>query len=198
MNFDQETIDGFKQIINDGLAYGVFLFDFAFRQEIEKHVSIQLFHSPEHMKQITLKLLWHYIEKSGSKSLIVYTEDDPALTTVGTWVAYENKFPFYSYNLQDKGAFSQFIEPAKCPCTILIPYSTNHIQVNEIVELFSKQKVPINQIISMVEEHHLQTDFSKNGIDYVSLSNWDSITKRIKAFKNLTPKKMEEMISIFE
>ncbi len=133
MNFDKETIAGFKGIINDGLAYGAFLYDFAIRQEIEKHLSIQLFHSPEHMKQTTLKLLWSYIEKSGSKSLIGFTEDDPALTTVGTWVGYENNFPYYSYNLEDKGAFSQFIEPAKCPCTLLIPYSTNDIQVNEIL-----------------------------------------------------------------
>ena len=95
MNFDQETIAGFKGIINEGLAYGAFLYDFAIRQEIEKHLSIQLFHSPEHMKQTTLKLLWSYIEKSGSKSLIGFTEDDPALTTVGTWVGYENKFPYY-------------------------------------------------------------------------------------------------------
>lgn len=198
MDFDTETINGFKKIITEDLAYGIFLYDWSIRTELEKHISTQLFHSPEHMKQTTLKLLWYYIEKSNTKSVIGYTEDDPALTTVVTWAAYENKFPFYSYNLEDQGSFSQFIEPAVCPCSLIIPYAANDIQMSEIIGLFTKQKVPITQVISMIEEHPLNFDFAGNGITYTSLANWHDIKNRITKFKNLTPDKLNQILEVFQ
>ncbi len=197
LSFDQETIDGFKKIINDDLAYCIFLFDWAIQKEIENHISTHLFQSPPHMQQTTLKLLWYYIERSKAKSVIGFTEGDSGLVGVATVVSYDKVFPHYSYNMEDAGAFSQFIEPAHCPCSLIIPYSTNDIQVNEIIERFAQQKIPIIQVISMIEEHPLKTDFSKKGIEYVKISDWESIKNRIQKFKNLTPEKMVELMSFF-
>lgn len=198
MDFDYETIAGFKKIITDEIAFGIFSYDWAVRHEIERHIATQLFQSPGHMKQTTLKLLCHHIEKSKAKSIIGFTEDDPGLTTLGVWVAIQNSLPFYSYNLEDQGAFSQFIEPAKCPCSLIIPYSTNSMQVREIIELFTKQKVPIIQVLSLVEEHPIQDDFLALGIEYTSITNWSSIRDRMKTFKNITGEKMTELLGFLD
>ena|SRR5437879_4501834 len=132
MEFDKEAIESFRTIINDELAYGMFLYDWAIRREIGNHLAIQLFESPPHMIETLLKLLSHYVETAKTKSIIGFTEDDPALVTIATWVHMRTNLPFYPYNMEDAGAFSQFIRPEVCPCSLLIPYSANDIQVNEI------------------------------------------------------------------
>ena len=198
MNFDQNIIDDFKKIINDGLAHGIFLYDWAIRKEIEHHISTHLFQWPPHMQQTILKLLWYYIERSKAKSIIGFAEGDSGLVGIATVVGYDKIFPHYSYNMEDSGAFSQFIKPEHCPCSLIIPYSANDIQVTEIIERFTNQKVPIIQVISMVEEHPLKTDFSKKGIEYVKLADWGSILSRISSFKNLTSEKTAELLSYFQ
>ena len=64
MDFDQESIDGFKKIINDELAYGIFLFDWAIQKEIENHISGLLFQNSPHMSETTLKLLSFYVKQA--------------------------------------------------------------------------------------------------------------------------------------
>jgi hypothetical protein len=195
MKFAQEAINSFRTIINDELAYGMFLHDWAIRKEIENHLSIQLFESPPNMKETLLKLLTHYIETAKTKSIIGFTEDDPALIAVATGVAMQTNLPFYSYNMQDSGALSQFIRPETCPCSLLIPYSANDIQVNDTIKIFTDKMVPIIQVISLVEERPLKIDFQK--LEYVSIANWHSIQERIKRFRNVVPEKMASMQSLF-
>jgi hypothetical protein len=198
MQFGQEAINSFRTIINDELAYGVFLHDWAIRREIENHLSIQLFESPPSMKETLLKLLTHYVETSKTKSIIGFTEDDPALVAVATGVAMRTNLPFYSYNMEDSGALSQFIRPEICPCSLLIPYSTNDIQVNDIIKIFTEKMVPIKQVISLVEERPLKTDFQRLNVEYICIADWNSIQERIKKFRNVTPEKMASMLSIFQ
>jgi hypothetical protein len=198
MQFDDNAINSFKKIINDELAYGVFLHDWAIRKEIENHIAIQLFESPLYMKETLLKVLLHYIEKAKTGSIIGFTEDDPALTTVATWIHMKTNLPFYSYNMEDPGASSQFVRPEVGPCSLIIPYSSNDIQVNEIIKIFTDKMVPIKQVISMVEEHPLKTDFQKLNIDYVSIANWASILKKIKQFHDITTEKTTRTMSFFQ
>lgn len=198
MNFDNETIEDYRKIITNELAYGIFFYDWAIRQEIERHISTQLFQSPESMKQTTLKLLSHYVEKSKTKSIIGFTESDPALTTLSTWVAHQNEIPFYSYNLEDKGAFSQFVEPAKTPCSLIIPYATNDMQVNEVIALFTKQQIPIKQVISLIEEHPIHVDLLTKNTEYVKITDWNAIKNKILTFKNLTNEKMTELLEFLK
>jgi hypothetical protein len=198
MNFDEKAIQSFKKILNDELAHGVFLYDWAIRKEIEKHISVQLFESPYSMTLTLLKLLKFYIQRSKVKSIIGFTEDDPALTSIGTWASQETKLPFYSYNMEDAGALSQFVRPEVCPCSLLIPYSTNDIQVNDIIKIFTEKMVPITQVISLVEEHPLKTDSLDIGIEYLSIANWHLIQEQILGFKNVMPEKMAKMLSIFQ
>ncbi len=198
MDFNQEVINSFKKIINDELAYDVFIYDWAIRKEIENHISVQLFESPYSMTLTLLKLLKFYIERSKSKSIIGFTEDDPSLTSVGTWASQKTGLPFYSFNMEDAGALSQFVRPEVCPCSLLIPYSTNDIQVNDIIKIFTEKMVPIKQVISLVEEHPIKTDSLDIGIEYLSIANWTSIQTRIKEFRNVTPEKMSKMLSIFQ
>ncbi len=198
MQFDDNAISSFKQIINNELAYGIFLHDWAIRKEIENHLSIQLFQTSKGMETTLLKLLKHYIEKAKSKSIIGFTEDDPALTAIATKTVYEMTIPFYSYNLNDDGALSQWIKPEHVPCSLVIPYSSNDIQVNEIIKIFTEKMIPIKQVISLVEERPLEADFQKLNIEYVSLANWPSIKERIKAFRNIMPEKMASIQSLFK
>lgn len=198
MQFNQEAINSFRTIINDGLAYGIFLYDWAVRKEIESHLSVQLFESPPHMKETLLKLLIYYVETAKTKSIIGFTEDDSALVTVATGVAMRTNLPFYSYNMQDSVALSQFIRPETCPCSLLTPYSANDVQVNDIIKIFTEKMVPIKQVISLVEERPLKTDFQKLKIEYIGISNWNSIQERIKRFRNVVPEKMASMLSLFK
>lgn len=198
IDFDQETINDFKQIINDGLAYGVFLYDWAIQKEIENHLSGLLFQDPPHMLETTLKLLSFYIKRAKTKSIIGFTEGPAGAIPVTIAVAQRMDMPSYEYNMEDEGSFSQFIEPAYLPCSLILPYSSNDIQVNEIIQRFYNQGPKITQVISLVEEQPVKTDFSEHGIEYVSLANWDSIRNRIQDFKNLTPQKTEELQSFFE
>jgi len=197
MNFDQESIDGFKQIINDGLAYGVFLHDWAFQKEIENHISCLLFQDSPHMLETTLKLLSFYVKKAETKSVIGFTEGPVGSIPIAVAVGQRMNLPSYQYNMEDEGSFSQFVEPAHLSCSLILPYSANDIQVNEIITRFSNQGPQITQVISLVEEHPLETDFSKINIEYYSLANWIDIGKRVQKFKNLTPKKMNELTSFF-
>lgn len=198
MQFDQEVINSFRTIINDELAYGMFLYDWAIRKEIENHLSIHLFESSPHMKETLAKLLMHYVETAKTKSIIGFTEDDPVLVSVATRVAMRTDLPFYPYNMEDSGAFSQFIRPETCPCSLLIPYSANDIQINDIIKIFTDKMVPIKQVISLVEEQPLKTDFQKPKIEYISIANWNSIQERIKRFRNVTSEKMASMQNLFK
>jgi hypothetical protein len=198
MQFDKEVIESFKTIINDELAYGVFLYDWAIRKEIENHLAVQLFEYPLHMSETLLKLLLHYVERAKTKSIIGFTEDDPALVKVATEVAMRINLPFYSYYMEDSGALSQFVRPEVCPCSLIIPYSANDIQLNEIIKNFTDRMVPIKQIISLVEERPLKTNFLKLDVEYISISNWLSIQERIRKFSNVVPEKMALMLSQLE
>jgi hypothetical protein len=198
MEFNQEAINSFKKIINDELAYSIFIYDWAIRKEVENHISVQLFESPHSMTLTLLKLLKFYIESSKTKSIIGFTEGDPALTSIAYWASTKTNLPYYSFNLDDEGAFSQFIRPEVCPCSLIIPYATNEIQVNEIIKLFTDKMVPITQVISLVEEHPIKTDSIDIGIEYLSIANWHSIQERILGFKNVMPEKMAKMLSIFQ
>ena len=197
MEFGEEAINSFKKIINDDLAHGIFLYDWAIRKEIENHLAVQLFESPPHMRDTILKLLEFYIQRAKTRSIIGYTEDDPALVTIATWISTRTNLPFYSYNMEDSGALSQFVRPETCPCTILIPYATNDVQVNDIIRIFTDKMVPIKQVISLVEEHPLNTDFQKLQVEYISIANWHSIQERIKRFRNVTREKMSLMLRTF-
>ncbi len=199
METPQNTED-FKKIITDSLAFNIFHNKNAFREETDgKHISINLFEDPPHLREITLRLLRTYINHANTKSVIGFTENDQFLVTFATQVCYIENIPFYNYDLEnDAGAFSQFIRPEIVPYSLIIPYSINKNHVLEIVERFSQQKVPITQVISMVEEHPLNFDFAGNGITYTSLANWNDIENRITKFKNLTPAQMNQILEMFQ
>ncbi len=199
MKFDDETIEGFKKIISDGLAHGVFLYPNGFKKEVDgNHIAIHLFQKPPHMQVTTLKLLKHYISNAGVKSVIGFSENDQALIAIVTQTAYDLNLPFYSYDLEnDAGADSQFVRPEVVPCSLLIPYSINAKHVLEIIERFEQQKVPIKQVIAMINENSSKIELS-NEIDFFSISDWNSIKKRIEQFKNLTNEKMTELLANFD
>lgn len=200
MNFDSETINGFKKIISDGLAYGVFLYPNSFKKEVDgNHIATHLFQKPPHMQVTTLKLLKHYISNAGAKSVIGFSENDQALIAIVTQAAYDLNLPSYSYDLEnDPGADSQFVRPEVVPCSIILPYSITKNQVQEVINRFNQQKVPIKQVIVMVEEKPIETKFSGKDFEYCVISDWASIKERIKLFKNLTDKKMEQLSNYFK
>ena len=195
----QNTEDS-KKIITDSLAFNIFHNKDAFREETDgKHISVNLFEDPPHLREITLRLLRIYLNHANTKSVIGFTENDPSLVTFATQVSYLENIPFYNYDLEnDAGAFSQFIRPEIVPCSLIIPYSINENHVLEIVERFSQQKVPISQIISMVDENLSKTIFSNKDFNFVSICDWDSIKDRINQFKNITNEKMNELLSNFD
>jgi len=198
METSQPTED-FKKIIIDSLAFNIFHNENAFREETDgKHISINLFEDPLHLREITLRLLRTYINHANSKSVIGFTENDQSLVTFATQVCYIENIPFYSYDLEnDAGAFSQFIRPEIVPCSLIIPYSINENHVLEIVERFSQQKVPISQVISMVDENPSKTVFSNKDFDFVSICDWVSLRNRIREFKSITREKMDELLANF-
>jgi len=49
----------------------------------------------------------------------------------------------------------------------------------------------------LVEEHPIETDFSKIDIEYCSLANWDEVRARIQTFQNITPEKMNKTLELF-
>ncbi len=198
MDFDEETVNGFKQIITEGLACGAFLDPAAITVEVDgKHIANRLFQNPPHMIETTLKLLEFYISRANVKSVISFTENDQALTAIVTQTCYKMEIPFFVYDLEnDQGADSQFVRPEVVPCSVIIPYSINENQVLEIIGRFEQQKVPITQVIAMVEENPMKSGFSGE-IEYITLSDWTSIKNRIKLFKNLTNEKMEDLMSSF-
>lgn len=67
MEFNQDTIYNFRKIINDELAYGVFLYERAVRKEFGNHISTQLFESPYSVTLTLLKLLKYYIQRANTK-----------------------------------------------------------------------------------------------------------------------------------
>lgn len=198
MGSTQPTED-FKKIIIDGLAFNIFHNKNAFREEIDgSHISVNLFEHPPHLKEITLRLLRSYINQVNTKSIIGFTENDPSLTIFATQVSYIEKIPYYNYDLEnDQGAYSQFIRPEIVPCSLIIPYSINENHVMEIIERFSQQKVPISQVIAMVDENPSKTTFSNKDFEFVSISDWSSLKKRISEFKNITDEKMAELLANF-
>lgn len=198
MEFDEETVNGFKQIITDGLAYGTFLDPAALSVEVDgKHIANRLFQNPPHMIETTLKLLEFYISRANVKSVISFTENDQALTSIVAQTCYKMEIPFFVYDLEnDQGADSQFVRPEVVPCSVIIPYSINENQVLEIIGRFEQQKVSIKQVIAMVEENPMKSGFSGK-IEYLALSDWNFIKNRVKSFKNLTDEKMKELLANF-
>ena len=200
MNFDAETIDGFKKIITDGLAYGVFLYPNSFKQEVDgNHIAIHLFQKPPHMEETTLKLLKHHISNSEAKSVIGFSENDQALIAIATKAAYDLNLPFYPYDLEnDLGADSQFVRPEVVPCSLILSYSITKNQVQEVINRFTQQKVPIKQVIVLVEEKPLEAKFSGKDFEYHVVSDWASIKERMKYFKNLTSGKRQELANLLK
>lgn len=194
-----QNIDNSKKIIIDSLAFNIFHNKKAFKEETDgKHVSVNLFEDPKHLKEITLKLLQTYIKQSNAKSVIGFTENDPSLTIFATQANFTEEIPYYNYDLEnDAGAFSQFIRPEIVPCSLIIPYSINENHVLEIAERFFQQKVPISQVISMVDENLSKTTFSNKDFDFVSICDWISLKNRISEFKNITNEKIEELMNSF-
>ena len=198
METSQNTEDS-KKIITNSLAFNIFHNKDAFREETDgKHISINLFQDPPHLREITLRLLRTYINHANTKSVIGFTENDQSLVTFATQASYLENIPFYNYDLEnDAGAFSQFIRPEIVPCTLIIPYSINENHVLEIVEQFSQQKVPISQVISMLDENLSKTTFSNKDFDFVSLCDWVSLKNRINHFQNITNEKMDQILANF-
>jgi hypothetical protein len=198
MEYSQTIVD-FKKIITDSLAFNIFHNKASFNEEIDgKHISISLFDNPKHLKEITLRLLQTYIKQANTKSIIGFTENDPSLSIFATQVSYIEKIPYYNYDIEnDQGADSQFIEPELVPCTLIIPHSINENHIMELVERFSQQKVPISQVISMIDENLSKTTFSDKDFEFVSICDWISLKDRISQFKNITNEKMNELLSNF-
>ena len=196
METPQNTEDS-KKIITDSLAFNIFHNKDAFREETDgKHISINLFEDPPHLREITLRLLRTYINHANTKSVIGFTENDPSLTIFATQVSYLENIPFYNYDLEnDAGAFSQFIRPEIVPCTLIIPYSINENHVLEIIERFSQQKVPISQVISIIDENLSKTTFSNKDFDFVSICDWISLKNRISRFQNIKQEKINELLA---
>jgi hypothetical protein len=195
-----QPVTDFKKIITDSLAFNIFHVKDAFSENTDgKHISVSLFENPLHLKEITLRLLRIYLKQAKTKSVIGFTENDPSLTIFATQVSYIEKMPFYNYDLENyQSADNQFIEPENVPCSLIIPYSINESHVLEIIERFSQQKVPISQVISMVDENLSGTTISNNKIEFVSISNWVSLKDRISHFQNITNMKMDQMLSNFD
>ena len=195
-----QTIEDSKKILIDSLAFNIFHTKNAFNKEIDgKHISINLFENPPHLREITFRLLKAYLNQANTKSVIGFTENDPSLVVFATQVCYIKNIPFYNYDLEnDAGAFSQFIRPEIVPCSLIIPYSINENHVLEIIERFSQQKVPISQVISMVDENLSKTIFSNKDFDFVSICDWISLKNRINEFKNITKEKMDELLANFD
>ena len=194
-----EIIDSSKEIITDSLAFKVFSQNDAFREKTDgKHISLTLFEDPKHLKEITLKLLQTCIKQSNCKSVIGFTENDPSLTILATQASFNEKIPYYNYDLEhDAGAFSQFIRPEIVPCSLIIPYSINENHVLEIIEMFSQQKVSISQVISLVDENLSKTTFSDQNFKFISICDWNSLKNRISYYHNITNEKIEQLLAIF-
>lgn len=193
-----KSIEDSKTIIIDSLAFNIFHNKSPFNEETDgKHIPITLFDDPKHLKEITLRLLQTYIKHSNAKSVIGFTENDPSLTIFATQATF-GEIPYYNYDLEhDAGAFSQFIRPEIVPCSLIIPYSINENHVLEVIEQFSQQKVPISQVITMVDENLSRTTFSDKDFEFVSLCDWISLKDRISQFKNITNEKMKELLANF-
>ncbi len=194
-----QLVDSSKEIITDSLAFNVFQDNIAFRENTDgKHISLTLFEDPKHLKKTTLKLLQTYIKQSNCKSVIGFTENDPSLIVLATQASLNEKLPFYPYDLEnDSSADSKFIEPEKVPCSLIIPYSINENHVLEVVERFSQQKVPISQVISLVDENLSKTTFSNQDFDFVSICDWVSLKNRISHYHNITNEKMDQILANF-
>jgi len=194
-----QNTEDFKKIIIDSLAFNVFHDKDAFREETDgKHISINLFEDPPHLREITLRLLRIYLNHANTKSVIGFTDNDQSLVTFATQASYLETLPFYNYDLEnDAGAFSQFIRPEIIPCSLIIPYSIKENHVLEIVDRFSQQKVPISQVISMIDENPLKTNFSDQDFEFVSICNWVSLKKRISNYQNITSERMDQIMTNF-
>lgn len=194
-----EIIDESKNLIIDSLAFNIFNQNDAFRTSPDgKHISLTLFDDPKHLKNTTLKLLQIYLKQSNCKSVIGFTENDPSLIVLATQASLIEKLPFYPYDLEnDSSADSKFIEPEKVPCSLIIPYSINENHVLEVIERFSQQKVPISQVISMIDENLSKTNFSDQDFEFASICNWTSLKDRICQFKSITNERMSELLSNF-
>ncbi len=192
-------IDDSKKIITDSLAFNIFHHNDAFREQTDgKHISLTLFDDPKHLKEVTLRLLRTYIKQSNCKSIIGFTENDPSLTIFATQASFNENLPYYNYDLEhDEGSFSQFIRPEIVPCSLIIPYSINENHVLEIIDLFSQQKVPISQVISLIDENLSKTTFSNRDFEFVSICDWDSLKNRISHYHNITNEKMDQMLANF-
>jgi len=200
MIFTSESMSDFKKIITEGIAYGVFLYPDAFNKDVDgNHISTKLFQDPPHIHQTTLKFISSSIENAKTKSIIGFTENDPFLISIATQVSYSLKMPFYPYDLEnDSSADSKFVRPEVVPCSLIIPYSINQNHVNEVIERFSQQKVPISQVISLIDENPTKTTFPHQDFEFVSICDWISLQDRIKQFKNLTNEKMQELLANFD
>ena len=198
MEMIHNTADS-KKIITDSLAFNIFHNKDAFKEETDgKHISINLFEDPPHLREITLRLLRIYLNHANTKSVIGFTENDQSLVTFANQASYLETLPFYNYDLEnDAGAFSQFIRPEIVPCSLIIPYSINENHVLEVIEQFSQQKVPISQVISMVDENLSKTTFSNKDFDFASICNWVSLKNRISHYQNITNEKMEQIMTNF-
>ena len=196
---NSEIIAESKNLITDSLAFNIFNQKDAFRENTDgKHISLTLFEDPKHLKETTLKLLQIYLKQSNCKSVIGFTENDPSLIVLATQASLIEKLPFYPYDLEnDSSADSKFVEPEKVPCSLIVPYSINENHVLELIERFSQQKVPISQVISMIDENPSKTNFSDQDFEFVSICNWVSLKNRISHYQNITNKKMDQIMANF-
>jgi len=194
-----QNTEDFKKIIIDSLAFNIFSNQDAFREETDgKHISLTLFEDPKHLKGTTLKLLQTYLRQSNCKSVIGFTENDPSLIVLATQASLIEKLPFYPYDLEnDSSSDSKFIEPEKVPCSLIIPYSINENHVLEVIERFSQQKVPISQVISMIDENPSKTSFLDQDFEFVSICNWVSLKNRISYYQNITNEKIDQIMTNF-
>lgn len=192
-------IDHTEEIIIDSLAFNIFDNPDAFRENTDgKHISLTLFEDPKHLKETTLKLLQFYLKQSNCKSVIGFTENDPSLIILATQASLNEKLSVYLYDLEnDEGAFSQFIRPEIVPCSLIIPYSINESHVLEIIERFAQQKVPISQVISIIDENPSKTNFSDKDFEFVSICNWVSLKNRLSHYQNITKEKMDRLLANF-
>lgn len=194
-----QIINNSKEIITDSLAFNVFHNNNAFRENTDgKHIVLVLFEDPKHLKETTLKLLQTFLKQSKCKSVIGFTENDPSLSILATQASFNENLPYYNYDLEhDKVAFSQFIEPEKVPCSLIIPYSINENHVLEVIDRFLQQKVTITQVISIIDENLSKTTFSDQNFDFVSVCDWGSLKDRFSHYHNITNEKMDRLLTNF-